>query len=131
MCDNAQFSQLLVCCEVGDVGTWRLASLVVHVDGTSLIHPGHHKEVGGVEAVDTDDAGLGLHVGVVRVGGIQVVLKDCKAIQVLDLTKGQTRDRIKACAYKIWFCGTFLQGQNYTEHLHSLVPRHAIKLIEK
>lgn len=63
------------------------------MEGTSLIHSGHHMEIGAVEAVDTDDAGLGLHVGVVRVGGIQVVLKDSKAIQVLDLTKGQTEEK--------------------------------------
>lgn len=35
------------------------------MQGSTFIHPRHHLEVGAVEAVDADDAGLGLDVTVV------------------------------------------------------------------
>lgn len=69
----------------GQVLTSGLPPLVVDVEGTALVHAGDHLVVGAVEAVHTDHAGLLLGVGVVRVGGVQVILKHCQAIQVLDL----------------------------------------------
>lgn len=57
--------------------TCRLTSLVVNVKGATFIHACHHLEVRAVESVDSDHAGFGLHVGVVRVGGIQIVFKHC------------------------------------------------------
>lgn len=43
--------------------------------GAAFIHACHHLEVRAVEAVDSDHTGFGLHVGVVRVGGVQIVFK--------------------------------------------------------
>lgn len=45
--------------------TWRLASLVVDVQRSSLVHPGYHLVVRAVKAVNPDHTGLRLHVGVV------------------------------------------------------------------
>lgn len=65
--------------------TLRLASLVVHVQRRPSVNSRHHLEVRAVEAVDSDHAGLGVEVAFVRVGGVQVVLKDGQSIQVLNL----------------------------------------------
>lgn len=65
--------------------TWRLTSLVVDMERSPLVHPGHHLVIGAVEAVDLDHAGFRLHVSVVRVGGVQVVFKHGQAVEVLDL----------------------------------------------
>lgn len=65
--------------------TGRLASLVVHVKSSALVYTRHHLEVRAVEAVDSDHAGLGLHVGIVRVGGVQIIFKHCKTIEMLYL----------------------------------------------
>lgn len=62
-----------------------LTSLVVDMQGATLVHPGDHLVLGAVEAVHADHTGLLLGVGVVRVGGVQVVLEHGQAIQVLDL----------------------------------------------
>lgn len=58
---------------------------------SALVHTGHHLIVSAVEAVHPDYAGLGLHVGIVRVGGVQVVLKHSQAVQVLNLEGGIPR----------------------------------------
>lgn len=71
--------------------TGRLTTLVVDVQGAPLVHAGDLVVVGAVEAVDPDHAGLGLHVGVVRVGGVQVVLKHGEAVQMLDLRERQMK----------------------------------------
>lgn len=47
------------------MSTWGLPSLVVDVQSSSLVHPGHHLVVCAVEAVHPDHTGLGLHVSVV------------------------------------------------------------------
>lgn len=73
------------CVCVGGGATWRLTSLVVDMERSSLVHPGHHLVIGAVEAVDLDHAGFWLHVSVVRVGGVQVVLKHSQPVEVLDL----------------------------------------------
>lgn len=62
------------------------------MQSSSLVHPGHHLVVGAVVAVDPDHAGFGLHVGVVGVGGVQVVFKDGQSVQVLDLREGEVGD---------------------------------------
>lgn len=67
------------------VCTWRLAPLVVNVQGRAPIDARHHLEVGAVEAVHSDHAGLGVEVAFVRVCGIQVVLKHSQPIEVLNL----------------------------------------------
>ena len=46
-------------------GTWRLAPLVVDVQRCTTVHTRHHLEVGAVEAVDADHAGLGVEVAFV------------------------------------------------------------------
>lgn len=51
------------------------------------VHPRHHLEVGAVEAIHADHAGLGIEVAFVGVGGVQVVLKHGQSIQVLNLRK--------------------------------------------
>jgi len=56
--------------------TCGLAPLVVDVQRSSLVHSRHHLVLGAVEAVDPDDAGFLLSVGIVRIGGIEVVLED-------------------------------------------------------
>lgn len=61
------------------------------MQGSTFIHPRHHLEVGAVETVDSDDAGLGLYVPVVRVGGVQVVLEHGQTVQVFDLMVQKTR----------------------------------------
>lgn len=60
----------------GQGPTCGLATLVVDVQCSSLVHPCHHLVLSAVEAVDTDDAGFLLGVGIVRVGGVEIVLKD-------------------------------------------------------
>lgn len=60
----------------GQGPTCGLAPLVVDVQRSSLVHPCHHLVLGAVEAVDPDDAGFLLGVGIVRVGGVEVVLED-------------------------------------------------------
>lgn len=60
------------------------------MQGPSLVHPGDHLVLGAVEAVDPDDAGLLLGVGVVRVGGVEIVLKDSQPVEVLDLGGGHS-----------------------------------------
>ena len=45
--------------------TWRLPSLVVDMQRSAIVHACDHLVVRAVEAVDSDHAGLGLHVGVV------------------------------------------------------------------
>lgn len=67
----------------------RLTPLVVHVQRGAPVHPRHHLEVGAVEAVDADHAGLGIEVAFVGVGGVQVVLKHRQPVQVLDLRKNR------------------------------------------
>lgn len=52
----------------------------------SLVHTRDDLVVGAVEAVHTDHARLLLGVGVVRVGGVEVVLKHGQAVEMLDLT---------------------------------------------
>lgn len=61
---------------LGGGPTCGLAPLVVDVQRSSLVHPRHHLVLSAVEAVDPDDAGFLLGVGIVRVGGVEVVLKD-------------------------------------------------------
>lgn len=55
------------------------------MQGSTFIHSRHHLEIRAVEAVDADDAGLGLYVTVVRVGCVQVVLKHGQTVQVFNL----------------------------------------------
>ena len=70
-------------------GTLGLAPLVVDVQSRASVHARDHLEVGAVEAVDADHAGLGVEVAFVRVGGVQVVLKHRQPVQVLDLWNTQ------------------------------------------
>lgn len=65
--------------------TLGLTPLVVHVQRGASVHPGHHLEVGAVEAIDADHAGFGIEVAFVGVGGVQVVLEHRQSIQVLNL----------------------------------------------
>lgn len=60
---------------------------MVHVQRGASVHPGHHLEVGAVEAVDADHAGFGIEVAFVGVGGVQVVLEHRQSIQMLNLRK--------------------------------------------
>lgn len=60
------------------------------MQGTPLVHACHHLVIRAVESVHPDHAGLLLHVGIVRVGGIQVVLKDSQPIQVFNLEGNRT-----------------------------------------
>lgn len=69
-----------------------LAPLVVDVQRGASVHPGHHLEVGAVEAVHADHAGLGVEVALVGVGGVQVVLKHRQPVQVLDLRTPAEQD---------------------------------------
>lgn len=52
---------------------------------SSLVDPGHHCVLCAVEAVHLDHTGFGLHVGVVGVGGVQIILKHSQPVQVLNL----------------------------------------------
>lgn len=70
------------------------------MQGSTFIHPRHHLEIGAVEAVDADNAGLGLYVTVVRVGGVQVVLEHGQTVQVLDLTVQKTQALTYAFSHK-------------------------------
>lgn len=63
------------------------------MQGSSLVDAGHHLVVRAVEAVHSDHTGLRLHVGVVRVSGIQVVLKHCQTVQVLNLGEGEEGEK--------------------------------------
>lgn len=65
--------------------TWRLTSLVVDMERSPLVHPGHHLVIGAVETIDLDHTGFWLHVSVVRVGGVQVVFKHGQPVEVFDL----------------------------------------------
>lgn len=62
---------------------------MVNVQRSTLVNTGHHLVVGAVKAVHPDYAGLGLHIGIIWVGGVQVVLKHSQAVQVLNL-EGET-----------------------------------------
>lgn len=64
-----------------------LTALVVDVEGTALVHTGDHLVVSAVEPVHTDHTSLLLGVGIVRVGGVEIILKHSQAIQVLDLRR--------------------------------------------
>lgn len=71
-------------------GTWNpltsgLTPLVVDVQGTTLVHTGDNLVLSAIEAVHSNHTGLLLGVGIVRVGGVQVVLKHGQAVQVLNL----------------------------------------------
>lgn len=55
------------------------------MEGATLVHTGDDLVVGAVEAVHADHACLLLGVGIVRVGGIEIVLKHGQAVQMLDL----------------------------------------------
>lgn len=106
------------CCMVGEAvttrenqgfpqgGPWKgwgalltsgLTPLVVDVEGAPLVHTGDDLVVSAVEAVHADHAGLLLGVGVVRVGGVEIILKHGQAVQVLDLrgagSRVSTRER--------------------------------------
>lgn len=72
----------------GALLTSGLAPLVVDVEGAALVHAGDDLVVGAVEAVHADHTGLLLGVGVVRVGGVEIILKHSQAVQVLNL-RGQ------------------------------------------
>ena len=61
------------------------------MEGSPLVHPGHHLVICAVEAVDLDHAGFWLHVGIVRVGGAQVVFKHRQPVEVLNLLQTWTR----------------------------------------
>lgn len=65
------------------------------MQSSSLVHPGHHLVVCAVEAVHPDHTGLGLHVSVVRVGGVEIVFKYSQPIQMLNLKTTQIRGRGK------------------------------------
>lgn len=58
---------------------------MVYVQRSTPVHPRHHLEVGAVEAVHADHAGLGIEVAFVGVGGVQVVLEHRQSVQVLNL----------------------------------------------
>lgn len=93
------------------MGTLRLAPLMVHMQRCASVHPGHHLEVGAVEAVHTDHAGLGIEVAFVGVGGVQVVLKHCQSIQVLNLRKGRKQaDDSTQTGSRRWRVGEHLGG---------------------
>lgn len=62
-----------------------LTPLVVDVQGATLVHTGDNLVLSAVEAVHSNHTGLLLGVGIVRVGGVQVVLKHGQAVQVLNL----------------------------------------------
>lgn len=63
------------------------------MEGATLVHTGDDLVVGAVEAVHADHACLLLGVGIVRVGGIEIVLKHGEAVQMLDLRQEQYRKR--------------------------------------
>lgn len=117
------------------MGTLRLAPLVVHVQRGASVHPGHHLEVGAVEAIHTDHTGLGIEVAFVGVGGVQVVLKHRQSIQVLNLGKGTkqaddfTQTGSRRLSVSIWgiFPSTTLTGilllRGSSEQLSSAVQR--------
>lgn len=63
---------------------------MIDVQSSTLIHPGYHLVVSAVESIDTDDASFLLGIGVIRVGGIQIVLKDSQAIEMLYLEDTNT-----------------------------------------
>lgn len=75
-------------------GPWRgcgalltpgLTPLVVDVESATLVYTSDDLVVGAVEAVHADHTGLLLGVGIVRVGGVEIILKHSQAIQMLDL----------------------------------------------
>lgn len=57
------------------------------MQGTTLVHTGDDLVLSTVEPVHSDHARLLLRVGIVRVGGVQIVLKHGQAVQVLDLRR--------------------------------------------
>lgn len=71
----------------------RLPPLVVHMQSGTTVDPCHHLEVGIVEAVHPDHAGLGIQVAFIRIGGIQVVLEHSQPVQVFDLRMTQRKFR--------------------------------------
>ena len=77
-----------------------LTALVVDVEGTTLVHTGDHLVVSAVEAVHADHARLLLGVGIVRVGGIEIILKHSQAVQVLNLRRaGRNRQHKRRDSY--------------------------------
>lgn len=57
----------------------------------ALVDTRHHLVVRTVEAVHPDHAGFRLHVGVVRVGGVEIVFKHSQAVQMLNLEERRRR----------------------------------------
>lgn len=55
------------------------------MEGTTLVHTGDDLVVSAVESIHSDHARLLLGIGVVRVGGIEIILKHGQAIQMLNL----------------------------------------------
>lgn len=74
------------------------------MQGSTFIHPCHHLEVGAVEAIDTDHAGLGLEVTVVRVGGVQVIFKHSQTVQVFNLTVQKTQTNLHSLSLNKRIC---------------------------
>lgn len=75
-------------------GPWRgcgtlltpgLTPLVIDMESATLVYTSDDLVVGAVEAVHADHTRLLLGVGIVRVGGIEIILKHSQAIQMLDL----------------------------------------------
>lgn len=64
-----------------------LTPLVVDVEGAALVHSGDDLVVGAIEAVHADHTCLLLGVGIVRVGGVEVVLKYGQAVEMLNLRR--------------------------------------------
>lgn len=74
-------------------GPWRgcgtlltpgLTPLVIDMESATLVYTSDDLVVGAVEAVHADHTRLLLGVGIVRVGGIEIILKHSQAIQMLD-----------------------------------------------
>lgn len=55
------------------------------MQGATLVHTGDDLVVSAVEAVHTDHTRLLLGIGIVGVGGVEIILKHSQAIQMLDL----------------------------------------------
>lgn len=55
------------------------------MQGTALVHTGDDLVLSTVEPVHSDHTRLLLSVGIVRVSGVEIVLKHGQAVQVLDL----------------------------------------------
>lgn len=71
-------------------GLWSLLTsgltpLVVDVEGTTFVDAGDNLVLSAVKAVHADHTCLLLGIGIVRVGGIEIILKHGQAIQVLNL----------------------------------------------